>query len=87
MREAPDGRLRVQVFPAGAFDRITFPQTTAEIYMQPGVARDTLISGQAAAYADPLAHAGTALVLAAGNVASLGHAMPSRSSSSKARSS
>ena len=72
VREAPDGRLRVQVFPAGAFDRITFPQTTAEIYMQPGVTRDTLISGQAAAYADPLAHAGTALVLAAGNVASLG---------------
>ena len=37
VREAPDGRLRVQVFPASAFDRITFPQTTAEIYMQPGV--------------------------------------------------
>jgi hypothetical protein len=72
VRQAPDGRLRVQVFPASAFDRITFPQTTAEIYMQPGVTLDTLVSGQAAAYDDPLAHAGTALVLAAGNVASLG---------------
>jgi hypothetical protein len=72
VREAADGRLRVQVFPAGAFDRITFPQTTAEIYMQPGVTRESLVAGQAAAYADPLAHAGTALVLAAGNVASLG---------------
>jgi hypothetical protein len=72
VREAADGRLRVQVFPAGAFDRITFPQTTAEIFMQPGVTRDNLVSGQAAAYADPDAHAGTALVLAAGNVASLG---------------
>ena len=72
MRETPDGRLRVQIFPANAFDRITLPQTTAEIYMQPGVTRDTLVAGQAAAYADPLAHAGTALVLAAGNVASLG---------------
>ena len=72
VREAPDGRLRVQVFPAGAFDRITFPQTTAEIWMQPGVTRENLVSGQAAAYADPVAHAGTALVLAAGNVASLG---------------
>jgi hypothetical protein len=72
VREAPDGRLRVQVFPAGAFDRITFPQTTAEIFMQPGVTRDNLVSGQAAAYADPEVHAGTALVLAAGNVASLG---------------
>ncbi len=72
VREAADGRLRVQVFPAGAFDRITFPQTTAEIFMQPGVTRDSLVTGQAAAYADPIAHAGTALVLAAGNVASLG---------------
>ena len=72
VREAPDGRLRVQVFPASAFDRITFPQTTAEIWMQPGVTRDVLVAGQAAAYADPAAHAGTALVLAAGNVASLG---------------
>ena len=72
VREAPDGRLRVQVFPDGAFDRITFPQTTAEIWMQPGVTRENLVVGQAAAYADPSAHAGTALVLAAGNVASLG---------------
>ena len=72
VREAADGRLRVQVFPANAFDRITFPQTTAEIWMQPGVTRADLVPGQAAAYADPDAHAGTALVLAAGNVASLG---------------
>ena len=53
VREAADGRLRVQVFPSGAFDRITFPQTTAEIYMQPGVTRESLVPGQAAAYADP----------------------------------
>jgi hypothetical protein len=72
VRETPDGRLRVGVFPAGAFDRITFPQTTAEIWMQPGVTRENLVAGQAAAYGDPAAHAGTALVLAAGNVASLG---------------
>ncbi len=72
VREEADGRLRVRVFPSSAFDRITFPQTTAEIWMQPGVTRKSLVSGQAAAYADPAAHAGTALVLAAGNVASLG---------------
>ncbi len=72
VREAPDGRLRVQVFPDGAFDRITFPQTTAEVWMQPGVTKASLVEGQAAAYADPAVHAGTALVLAAGNVASLG---------------
>ena len=72
VREASDGRLRVQVFPEGAFDRITFPQTTAEVWMQPGVTRESLLAGQAPAYADPIAHSGTALVLAAGNVASLG---------------
>jgi len=72
VREAPDGRLRVRVFPASAFDRIAFVQTTAEVWMQPGVTRESLVPGQAAAYADPVGHAGTALVLAAGNVASLG---------------
>ena len=72
IREAADGRLRVQVFPASTFDRITFAQTTAEVWMQPGVTRDSLVSGQAPAYADPVGWAGTALVLAAGNVASLG---------------
>ena len=72
VRRASDGRLRVQVFPAGAMDRITFPQTTAEVWMQPGVTEADLVPGQAAAYRDPDAHAGTMLVLAAGNVASLG---------------
>jgi acyl-CoA reductase-like NAD-dependent aldehyde dehydrogenase len=70
--EAPDGRLRVQVFPATPLDRITFPGTTAEVWMQAGVTRTSLVRGQAGAYADPAAHRGTALVLAAGNVASLG---------------
>jgi hypothetical protein len=70
--EAADGRLRVRVFPATPYDRVVFPQTTAEVWMQPAVTRDALPTGQAAAYADPAAHAGVALVLAAGNVASLG---------------
>ena len=70
--QAVDGRLRVQIFPVTAYDRVVFPQTTAEVWMQPGVTRENLESGQAAAYADPAAHAGVSLVLAAGNVASLG---------------
>jgi acyl-CoA reductase-like NAD-dependent aldehyde dehydrogenase len=70
--ESVDGRLRVRVFPETAFDRVVFPQTTAEVWMQPGVTRGDLTSGQAAAYREPAAHAGVALVLAAGNVASLG---------------
>ncbi len=70
--EAADGRVRVRVFPASTFDRVTFAQTTAEVWMQPGVTEASLRAGQAAAYRDPEGHAGTALVLAAGNVASLG---------------
>jgi Aldehyde dehydrogenase family len=72
VRTASDGRLRVEVFPQNAFDRVVFPQTTAEVFMQPGVTQDDLIATQAAAYKDPASHAGTSLVLAAGNVASLG---------------
>ena len=72
IRQATDGRVRVGVFPQNAFDRVVFPQTTAEVWMQPGVTRAEVVAGQAAAYADPTGHAGTALVLAAGNVASLG---------------
>ena len=87
IREGADGRLRVQVLPASTFDKVTFAQTTAEVIMEPGVTRASLVDGQAAAYVDPEGHAGTALVLAAGNVASLGHATRSPSSSSRARSS
>ena len=72
VRQADDGRLRVGVFPDSAFDRVLFPQITAEVWMQPGVTRADLEAGQARSYADPLAHAGVALVLGAGNVASLG---------------
>jgi hypothetical protein len=69
---AADGRLRARVFPDSVFDRAIFPGVTAEVWMQPGVTRSELESGQAAAYTDPMAHAVAALVLAAGNVSSLG---------------
>jgi hypothetical protein len=72
VRKSDDGRLRVRVFPASPSDRMLFPQTTAEVWMQSGVSRADLERGQAAAYKDPEGHAGVALVLAAGNVASLG---------------
>jgi Aldehyde dehydrogenase family len=70
--EYSDGRLRVRVFPETAFDRVVFPQTTAEVWMQPGVSRSDVTLEQAIAYRDPQSHAGVSLVLAAGNVASLG---------------
>ncbi|MGP8060469.1 MAG: aldehyde dehydrogenase family protein [Acidimicrobiales bacterium] len=72
VREAPGGRLAVGVFPVSVYDRVLFPQTTAEVWMEPGVSRSEVDAGQAAAYRDPDAARGVAVVLGAGNVASLG---------------
>jgi acyl-CoA reductase-like NAD-dependent aldehyde dehydrogenase len=72
VREAPDGRLVVGVFPADNFDKVLFAKTTGEVWIEPGVTRAQLEADQAPAYRDPQAWKGTSLVLGAGNVASLG---------------
>ncbi|MCL4446297.1 MAG: aldehyde dehydrogenase family protein [Actinobacteria bacterium] len=69
---AHDDRLAVTVFPVSTYDRILFAKTTAEVWMQPGVTREEIDSRQAWAYRDPQRAKGVSLVLAAGNVASLG---------------
>jgi acyl-CoA reductase-like NAD-dependent aldehyde dehydrogenase len=69
---APGDRLRVGVFPTSAYDRILFARTTAEVWMEPGMGRAAIDAGQATAYRDPDAASGVVVVLAAGNVASLG---------------
>jgi acyl-CoA reductase-like NAD-dependent aldehyde dehydrogenase len=69
--EAPDGRLRVGVFPTSVADRVLFAKTTGEVWMEPGVGRADVDAGQARAYHHPAESAGVALVLGAGNVASL----------------
>jgi len=69
--EAPDGRLRVGVFPASAYDRLLFAHTSGEVWMEPGVTRSDADAGQAWAYRDPEGAKGVSLVLGAGNVASL----------------
>ena len=68
----PGERIAVQVMPASVFDRILYSGVSAEVWMEPGVTEDDVRATQAAAYRDPLASAGVALVLGAGNVASLG---------------
>jgi acyl-CoA reductase-like NAD-dependent aldehyde dehydrogenase len=72
VREARDGRLVVGVFPARADDRLLMPKVTAEVWIEPGVTRAELEADQAPAYRDPRGHQGLAVVLAGGNVASLG---------------
>lgn len=67
----PGGRVAVQVVPASVFERILYAGVTAEVWMEPGMTEDEVRATQAPAYREPPA-AGVALVLGAGNVASLG---------------
>ncbi|HEU5381141.1 MAG TPA: aldehyde dehydrogenase family protein [Ktedonobacteraceae bacterium] len=68
----PDGQVVAQVFPQSTYDKLFFGGVTAEIWMEPGVTKETLASTQATLYRDKN-HAGKlALVLGAGNVASIG---------------
>jgi len=72
VKESPDGRLVVQVFPTDRFDSVLYAKTTGEVWMEPGLTRAEVEAAQAPAYKDPQAHKGVSLVLGAGNVASLG---------------
>jgi len=72
VRALPDRRLAVGVFPADRFDRVLYPGYHAEVWMPPGRSLREVEAAQAAAYRDPAAAAGVAVVLGAGNVASLG---------------
>ena len=67
-----DGQVVVQIFPTAAYDRIFFPGITVKTWMQPGVTRETLADTQAVTYQHKSEHGKVALVLGAGNVASIG---------------
>jgi acyl-CoA reductase-like NAD-dependent aldehyde dehydrogenase len=68
----PDGQVVAQVFPQTRYDRILLLGITAEIWMEPGVTRENLPETQAVAYHDKQHPGKVALVLGAGNVASIG---------------
>ncbi len=67
-----DGRVTVRVFPRTSLEKLLFAGTTAEVWMEPGLTEPAIQHAQARAYRDPDGSKGTALVLGAGNVASLG---------------
>ncbi len=72
VKTLPDGQVVAQVFPQSTYDKLFFGGVTAEIWMEPGITRDTLANEQATIYQNKN-HAGkVALVLGAGNVASIG---------------
>jgi len=72
----PNGQLAVQVFPGEIWDKVLFKGFTAEIWLQEGPTPTNLAEYQATAYrkkAEGQTPEGkTALVLGAGNVASIG---------------
>ena len=72
VKTRPDGQVTAQVFPQTGYDKLFFGGVSAEIWMEPGVTSATLADTQATIYHDKH-HAGkVALVLGAGNVASIG---------------
>lgn len=71
--ERADGRVTARVFPRTVWDRIFYAGVTAEVWMEPGVERDTLHRHMAAAYRESGRRDGSiGLVLGAGNVSSIG---------------
>jgi acyl-CoA reductase-like NAD-dependent aldehyde dehydrogenase len=72
VRTRPDGQVTARVFPLDIWDRIFYPGVTAEVWMQPGVTRESLPETMAVAYHARPRTGGVALVLGAGNVSSIG---------------
>ncbi len=67
----PNGQLAARVFPADFYDRVMFRGFTGDVWMEPGVTAAELAATQALAYRQP-PPGRVALVLGAGNVASIG---------------
>lgn len=71
VRRTPTGELAVQVFPADALERFMYAGTSVDVWMQPGVDEDHVRDETAAAYRAVRREGRVALVLGAGNVASI----------------
>lgn len=71
VRTRSDGRVIVDVFPSNLFDRLALSGFSAEVWMQRGVTRDNLSENTAHFYRHPSPTGCLALVLGAGNIASI----------------
>jgi acyl-CoA reductase-like NAD-dependent aldehyde dehydrogenase len=71
VRTLPNGQVAAGVFPQTGFDRVFYMGVTAEIWQQPGVTVESLPQTMAVAYRQKPSGK-VALVLGAGNVASIG---------------
>ncbi len=71
VRTRPSGQTVVDVFPDGVYDRLLLNGVRAEVWMQPGVTPATLRETMAVWYREPNPQPRVALVLGAGNIASI----------------
>jgi len=71
VRTATNGQVIVDVFPKSLFDRLLLSGFSAEVWMQPGVTRDNLADRTASFYRERSPAGKVALVLGAGNIASI----------------
>jgi acyl-CoA reductase-like NAD-dependent aldehyde dehydrogenase len=73
VRRLPGGQLAVRVFPLTRLDRLVYPIASVDVWMQPGVDEANLRDTMATSYRRGAGPPGkVCLVLAAGNVASIG---------------
>lgn len=68
----PDGQTLVDVFPTDNWDKMLYKGFTAQVWMQPGVTPQNLADTMAVFYKRTQPSGKVALVLGAGNVASIG---------------
>src|ERR1700678_2470953 len=71
VHERPDGQVTVDVFPNAFYDRLLLSGVSAQVWMQPGVTRENLPSTMAVWYKQSSPQPRVALVLGAGNIASI----------------
>jgi hypothetical protein len=72
VRVRDNGQIAVRVFPGDLIDRLLYAGFRAEVWMRPEVSAENLQEHVAGAYRNPTPRGKVALVLGAGNVASIG---------------
>ncbi len=74
LSQRPDGQVKVKVFPNDGYDKLLYQGFSAEIWIEPGVDQAAVLQGAAGLYRGSEEHTEgkVALVLGAGNVASIG---------------
>ena len=72
MRTRPDGQVVARVFPGSPYDRLFYPNVSADVWMEPGLTEVEVAGTQAVAYRAPDRTGHVCLVLGAGNTSSIG---------------